>query len=1828
MVSIGEGSDGVSLSSPGAGEQRQASNSNLNSKQKGVRFPDYILCGQINLHRSPECAAALAKYIDKQWDYLRINHNGIISSKQLEINRDPDQYGGLRNGKPLTVTEWNALQKEKLIAKRKQLAEAERGSAIPDPNGEGLGGEEVTGAGRGSRGHRGRGGTHSRSRGRGRGRASRGRSSSGDRRQQKPPSRTRARGRSGSRGRARGRGAVRGGRTPISEGGNATTSTNKATPKLSASDKSLLRSETITVKPPRLARSNLRDKGQLPRKRGPDKRAKEPLEEPLASPLMETQSSARALDVEDEFAPDVIHPELTQAFSIPQYDGNISDSDLFLSDSNRQVIPASRSNGVLPDASMEDSIATLVDDGVGELEEDNFQPGITSTQIHPDSLDISSFLTDIRQQAGREEAVERVITDDSLEPLQLLGASWVGSPIQSPNARIEGGEVGNVTPSGGDELQANQNGVLSPNNSVDPVLSIDEKEEELFGVSPSAFLYAIQEPCVFLQKVVNISGATVVMDPKADRPRAAIVCSTHLNMWPDPEYCSRDMVTCLLRTKKHGDVYVVSLYCDADEKPVPDRLMALQNKARKEKRQTLILGDLNSHSSAGWNSKSTDSRGIAWEKFIFDKGLRVLNKGDRFTFMASTGQSIVDVNMATPQLADLVKLWATVDHIYSSDHVLNEFMLLSDDCWTHRPRGYALCPKVCNWPKVTEYLEQQPCQVEGNMWSLDDLNRECSALIGSTHVAMQRNTSYTNTVQTIYKIEWWNKNIQKLNTKMKVIRQYLRKWSYKRLNRDLPDYDSNRMKHTWEELVSVRRSFKKACRKAKRKWWKKTVEAVEGAADTAQFSKRLNRENNAEIGLFTKPSGERCNIEETMDMLMDTHFPGNVKKAPKPMAPLKPKVDITDPKAAFITPERLQICIRSFKPRKGAGPDGLKPAVYQHYGPKALQRLANLYKASYLLGIQPDHFKLVRVIYIPKPGRPDYSVAKAHRPISLMNFIMKIMEKFLLWHHEDTILLREPLENEQHGFMKAKSCDSAITTVVSHAEHAMIRNEFCVLALLDVEGAFDNATYESMLNPLKAKGTPENFVSWILDFLYSRKSQISVKGVEREIYHTRGTPQGGCSSPYLWACVINELIKMIKPMDRLHIVCYADDIALISKGPDLEDCIERLQRGIDAVENWAAAQSLRLSHSKSEILLVTQKRKYFSLVESAPRLCVGGDPVDYAVGSVRYLGVWLDRKLSWSDHVKIKCTKVKKLLMKALSATGRRWGLQPYQGLYFWQALGRSVLSYGCLAWQHSSRKKFIRNNLRSCQRLGFQLIAQFRKGTPNSGLELIFNCSPVDVYLAKMATKAYFRTLQHAPFTRDELHTTIVSKISHRCWIRNLIEEHGLAYLECPLDVVPLHRRWDRKFEVDWHSMSPHNPSRGTPDIRGFNIYTDGSKDGRASGAGVAILDGGQVYYDYNGTRQVHSYHLGERTTVFQSELFAQKMAATLIINSTAGPSSWAVNRPITINVDNQASIMALDNVWIKSRLVQETVDLLDRAAECCEGLKIRWVRAHSDHKGNEIADEAAREGRDDNADPDWETPLLAKAVMHSEIDKMATKMWEQQWDEVIGCRQTRHWFPKGPRPKFSKGIIQLTKPMVSNLVMLITGHTHLKRHQAIIDESERQRIIEANGFDNADDDGNAIIDAPDPSCSRCKKGDETPLHLLSECDSLATLRKDIFGREDLVPKGEIPDFSDLPLYKIVSFFLEAGFPELSMRPYRQEHLPTDLPGLADNQELKDSKAEATKEGNKYLAKYLYHIPIDSAKRTPTDSQTEDQPSSAGSSSSSSSQQPASLGPHSEDEA
>merc|ERR1711923_23296 len=150
--------------------------------------------------------------------------------------------------------------------------------------------------------------------------------------------------------------------------------------------------------------------------------------------------------------------------------------------------------------------------------------------------------------------------------------------------------------------------------------------------------------------------------------------------------------------------------------------------------------------------------------------------------------------------------------------------------------------------------------------------------------------------------------------------------------------------------------------------------------------------------------------------------------------------------------------------------------------------------------------------------------------------IMKIPEKLFLWRQEDTNLKDTPLESEQHGFVKARSCDSAITVVTSHIEWALNKDWFAVVAFLDFQGAYDALQNQSMLNALKDMNTHPNIISWYKDFFYHRKSIIGIKGVQTVVYHTQGAPQGGIGSPFLWAAVLNELIKLIKNQDGIKII--------------------------------------------------------------------------------------------------------------------------------------------------------------------------------------------------------------------------------------------------------------------------------------------------------------------------------------------------------------------------------------------------------------------------------------------------------------------------------------------------------------------------------------------------------------------------------------------------------------------------------------------------------------------------------------------------------------------
>ena len=1237
------------------------------------------------------------------------------------------------------------------------------------------------------------------------------------------------------------------------------------------------------------------------------------------------------------------------------------------------------------------------------------------------------------------------------------------------------------------------------------------------GRLPSGFIFALQEVHTYKDKITNVADTMCIFDKTAQKVRAALILSKTVNAWPIEEFVTPDMATAHVNLSSGEVLYIVSLYADCTKAPVPRILRSLVNKAAKDKAEVIIMCDTNAHSEGLWSDKRTCPRGEAWENFVTDKRLIVHNQGDVFTFNTRRGQSIIDVTFSTAGIASAIKAWQAVDAVPSSDHVSIQFALQIGCQTMERRRNF----RKCNWKYFQDQLEIRRSPLEQqDEWTAEDLEAEASNFLADIQEVAAEACPLSKVATGPRKIQWWgDSECKRLNIRMHSIRKYLR-WHSK--------YNgTNRAKYTDNDLTDCRKAFKAACRRAKRRSWRSFVEDVDSNPQVARLNQVFNKKVNQDIGLLHHPEGRLCTPKESMALLCSTHFPKCLMSPPiRPRRPLVSSCKLDDPKADFINEHRVEIVAKSFGSFKGPGPDALPPCVYQNFGPVALVRLVRIYKASYLLGYMPESWRQIKVIFIPKPDKPSYSIPKAFRPISLMSFMMKICEKLLLWEFEDRYLSVHPLENEQHGFRKSRSCDSCLSTMYEEVEHALIKKQFAVAVYLDIEGCYDNLQNISMSQALRSRGAPEEYVRWYEDFFYYRQIHLKHKGVELEAYPTQGAPQGGVGSPMLWSLLSDELIKKVKSVGGVFIQCYADDSSIFSTGACASACVERVQKGVDAAIQWGRENLLRFSPSKTEAMLFTRRRKKPQI----SRLEIEGNPIEY-MGLCRHLGLWVDSQLRWGKHLDIKAAAVRKLLHKHLAAAGRLWGYKPIIAMYVWRGIARPKLTYACLIWNSILRLKSRVDQLRRLQSLSFKLMAFYRRKAPVKGLELITHTLPLEFFIMRTAAKAFFRTIPYSNYSDEDMHTTTVSDVGHRQWVSRMLQDNDLEWLRDPSDEAPLLRKWSRVFNVDLKSMEGSNPKRGSPlGTNQIEIYTDGSKlDDDACGAGMAVLMDGQIVSE-------GSWYLGTIPSVFQSELYGLKQAAIWILRNVQ-----RINSSVSVYSDNQASLFAINNTFIKSELVQETISLLEEAALAIRTVddeftvNIHWIKSHIGHKGNEAADELAKGGAGSGQlvlDP----PKMPKALLHRELDKLSYKMWAADWVSDPTCRQTKHWFPEGPIPSFSYSLLNQPRIIFGQLVGLVTGHNHLKRHQALVDASLARQM----GMDEDDD-----FVTPDKWCDLCGGGEQTTDHILSGCDALASLRLDAFGTEE--PQKP---YSQLKLSSLISFLRETRLTNLEMYHNFQQFL------------------------------------------------------------------------------
>ena len=95
----------------------------------------------------------------------------------------------------------------------------------------------------------------------------------------------------------------------------------------------------------------------------------------------------------------------------------------------------------------------------------------------------------------------------------------------------------------------------------------------------------------------------------------------------------------------------------------------------------------------------------------------------------------------------------------------------------------------------------------------------------------------------------------------------------------------------------------------------------------------------------------------------------------------------------------------------------------------------------------------MKVVFIPKLGKDDYSVPKDYRPITLSNFLLKEIKRIINWFLSERVISL-PLPN-QHTYTRGLGTETALSTFADLVESAFYRGKKSLVVSLDCSGVFD-----------------------------------------------------------------------------------------------------------------------------------------------------------------------------------------------------------------------------------------------------------------------------------------------------------------------------------------------------------------------------------------------------------------------------------------------------------------------------------------------------------------------------------------------------------------------------------------------------------------------------------------------------------------------------------------------------------------------------------------------------------------------------------------------------
>ena len=193
-----------------------------------------------------------------------------------------------------------------------------------------------------------------------------------------------------------------------------------------------------------------------------------------------------------------------------------------------------------------------------------------------------------------------------------------------------------------------------------------------------------------------------------------------------------------------------------------------------------------------------------------------------------------------------------------------------------------------------------------------------------------------------------------------------------------------------------------------------------------------------------------------------------------------------------------------------------------------------------------------------------------------------------------------------------------------------------ITLLIDLKKAFDTIDHRILLRKLYSYGIRGSMLKWMESYLTDRSQYVVFDGKVSETRSIEcGVPQGSILGPLLFIISVNDICN-VSPM--LFKILYADDTCVLISGNHLNDLIDRLNTELISLNNWFKANKLSLNTKKSFFMIFYRSRIKPNVIN---RVVIDNHQLTQ-VNSAKYLGVIIDHKLNWIEHISYVKSKMSK----------------------------------------------------------------------------------------------------------------------------------------------------------------------------------------------------------------------------------------------------------------------------------------------------------------------------------------------------------------------------------------------------------------------------------------------------------------------------------------------------------------------------------------------------------------------------------------------------------